>query len=284
MEIQHLVADGQLLVAALIALAAGVLSFLSPCVLPLVPGYLAYVGATAGGAQGASSERSGTGDGEGSSRDRSVGGDRAGAGVGVREKQRVRDDKRTRTVAGILLFVAGFSAVFVAMTALAGTVGAWLWRWEEPITRIMGAVVVVMGLVFVGLFSRMQRTAKLRLKPRVGLAGAPLLGIVFGVGWTPCMGPTLAVIMGLGMQAESTGRAAILGLAYCVGLGLPFVLAGFGFGWMAQTTSFMKRHIRAINLVGGGLLVLIGLLMLTGLWTRMMYAMQAVIGSFVTPL
>jgi cytochrome c-type biogenesis protein len=245
-DLQHLVADGQLLVASLIAVAAGLLSFLSPCVLPLVPGYLAYVGSTAGSAPG--------------------------------EKP-----ARARMVLGSLLFVAGFTAVLVAFLAAAGTVGVWLLEWEQLITRLMGVFVIVMGLVFIGLFGAMQTTKKLRVKPKFGIVGAPLLG-VFAIGWTPCMGPTLTVIMGLSLQQGSVGRSVILALAYCLGLGLPFILAAFGFGWMAQTMTFFKRHIRAVNLIGGALLILIGLLMVTGLWSRMMYALQAVIGGYVTPL
>ncbi|GAB2556752.1 cytochrome c biogenesis protein CcdA [Leucobacter ruminantium] len=247
MELQDLVGDGQLLVASLISIAAGLLSFLSPCVLPLVPGYLAYVGSTATSAPG----------------------DRAA---------------RSRVVLGALLFVAGFTAVLVAFLAAAGTVGVWLLEWESVITRVMGVFVILMGLVFIGLFSRMQTTRKLRLKPRFGLVGAPLLGAVFAIGWTPCMGPTLTVIMGLSLQQGSVGRSVVLALCYCLGLGLPFVVAAFGFGWMTRTMTFFKRHIRAVNLIGGVLLILIGLLMVTGLWSRMMYALQAVIGGYVTPL
>lgn len=247
---EHIVADGQLLVASLIAIAAGLLSFLSPCVLPLVPGYLAYVGATAGAPQGGAAGRA----------------------------------PRGRVLLGSVLFVLGFTVVLVAFLAAAGTVGVWLLEWEPVITRVMGAVIVVMGLVFIGLFTRMQTTMKMRIKPRLGLAGAPLLGAVFAIGWTPCMGPTLSMIMTLSLQQGSVGRSVVLAIAYCIGLGVPFVLAALGFGWLTRTMTFFKRHIRAVNLIGGGLLILIGLLMVTGLWSKMMYALQAVIGGYVTPL
>lgn len=245
----EVVSDGQLLVAALISLAAGLVSFLSPCVLPLVPGYLAYVSASAGDS------------------------DSAGAAP-----------VRSRMVLGSLLFVFGFTAVLVAFLALWGSVGVWLLEWERLITRIMGVVVIIMGLIFIGLLSRMQTTKKMKIKPRLGLAGAPLLGAVFAVGWTPCMGPTLTVIMGLSLQQGSVARSVVLAIFYSLGLGLPFVLAAFGFRWMTETMTFFKRHIRAVNLIGGSLLILIGILMVTGLWSRMMYALQAVIGGYVTPL
>ncbi|UOQ56626.1 cytochrome c biogenesis protein CcdA [Leucobacter allii] len=255
MDIGNVVADGQLLVASLIALAAGLLSFLSPCVLPLVPGYLGYVSGVAGAPSAAGAD-----------------------------PKRAAARERRRMLLGSLLFVLGFTLVFLLINVLAGSVGRWLWEWQDQIIRVMGVVVILMGLVFLGAFSRFQRTSRLRLKPRVGLAGAPLLGIVFAVGWAPCMGPTLGVVLALSTQSASVGRAVVLAVAYCIGLGLPFVLAAFGFGWMTQTMTFFKRHIRAVNLIGGGLLILIGLLMVTGLWSMMMYAMQAVIGSYVPAL
>lgn len=269
MGIEQTVADGQLLVASLIALAAGLVSFLSPCVLPLLPGYLAYVSATAGGGPGAASGRAA-----------------ADASRGAREADGAGEPRaaryaRRRMVLGSLLFVAGFTVVFVVLLTLAGGLGSWLLEWEPVITRVMGVLIIAMGLVFMGVFGRMQRTARLRIKPSVGLAGAPLLGAVFAIGWTPCIGPTLAVIATLALQGGSAGRGAWLALVYCLGLGLPFVLAALGFGWMTTATAFFKRHIRVVNLVGGSLLIAIGLLMVSGVWSRIMYALQAVMGSYV---
>lgn len=245
--IQEIVADGQLLVAVSVALLAGVISFASPCVLPLVPGYLAYVGGVSGTDAGTSASR-------------------------------------RRVVFGVVLFIAGFTAVFVAMMALAGSVGLWLVEWEGLIIRIMGLLVIAMGLSFIGMFEVMQRTMRMKVKPRGGLLGAPLLGVVFAVGWTPCLGPTLTTIMALSLQQGSVSRSVLLALFYCAGLGLPFILVAFGFGWVAGITNFVQRHIRIVNLSGGILMILIGALMVSGLWTKMMYALQAVIAGYVTPL
>lgn len=255
MDVQQTVADGQLLLAAAIALAAGLVSFLSPCVLPLIPGYLAYVSGVAGASSTSAANPK-----------------RAAAG------------ERRRMVLGALLFVLGFSAVFLLLNIAVGVVGVWIWEWQDAIIRVMGVVLILMGLVFMGAFSRLQRTSRLRLKPRVGLIGAPLLGIVFAVGWAPCMGPTLGAVMALSLQGGSPVRATVLGLVYCLGLGIPFILAAFGFGWMTQAMSFFRRHIRAVNIVGGALLILMGLLMVTGLWTLAINGLQGVISSFVPAL
>lgn len=270
MGLEQTIADGQLLVALAIALAAGLVSFLSPCVLPLIPGYLAYVSGIAEGPAHQTVRPD---------RIASSAAPSAAASTALAQKS-----ERRRMVVGSLLFVLGFTIVFLLLNILVGSLGIWLWEWQDLIIRVMGGVVILLGLVFIGAFSKLQMTKKLNLKPRVGLAGAPLLGIVFAVGWAPCMGPTLGVVISLSMQAGSLGRATALALAYCIGLGIPFVLAAFGFGWMTQTMTFFKRHIRAVNLIGGALLILIGLLMVTGLWNDMMFSLQAVIDNFDTIL
>lgn len=257
MDIQQTVADGQLIVAAAIALAAGLVSFLSPCVLPLIPGYLAYVSGVAGSPSTAAAD-----------------------------PKRAAARERRRMVLGALLFVLGFTAVFVVLLVLPGFVGAstWYLDWQDVIMRVMGVVVIVLGLVFMGAFSRLQRTSRVRINPKVGLAGAPVLGMVFALGWAPCLGPTITTVFVLAMQQGSVGRAAILAVFYCLGLGIPFVLAAFGFGWMTQVISFVKRHIRVVNIVGGLLLIFMGVLMVTGLWVWIMNSFQGVIDGYVTPI
>jgi cytochrome c-type biogenesis protein len=239
------VLQGQLLVAIPLALLAGLVSFASPCVLPLVPGYLAYIG-------GFTSAR-----------------ERIGRG---------------RLVLGVALFVLGFSVVFVLLGLFAGSLGTFLLRYGDIVTRIAGVVVLLMGLVFVGQFSFLQRAIKPSWQPATGLAGAPMLGLVFAIGWTPCYGPALVAISALSLNSGSAGRGALLGAFYCLGLGIPFLLVALGLSWMTGAVSFLKRHIRAINVAGGLLLMGIGLLMVTGLWSVWLYSLQAVIGSYVTPI
>jgi cytochrome c-type biogenesis protein len=227
-----------------IAVLAGLISFLSPCVLPLVPGYLGYVSGLADGGK---------------------------AG-------------RARLLLGVSLFILGFMAVFVTMNAVAGSAGLWLVVHRELITRIAGVVVIAIGLVFIGQFSFLQRTFKPSYAPRTGLAGAPLLGIIFGIGWTPCIGPTLGAITLLSLDAASPWEGAVLGVAYSLGLGIPFLLVAIGFGWVATSVAWVKRHIRTINIVGGALLIAIGVLMVVGVWSWLMSALGAVINAYVSPL
>ncbi len=252
-SVGEIVFGGQLLVAIPLALVAGLISFASPCVLPLVPGYLGYVSAIAGSDAAPASN---------SGRRRFSG----------------------RVVAGVGLFVLGFTVVFVTFGILFGTAGLVLKPYLGIINVVLGIAIVILGLVFIGFFGVFQRTAKLNLTPRLGLVGAPLLGVVFGLGWTPCIGPTLGAIMALSLDAASPWRGALLGLFYCVGLGVPFLLIALGLQWATKSVSFIKRHVRTINIIGGVLLIVIGLLLATGLWNVWMSALQAVIGSYVPSL
>lgn len=243
------VANGQLLIAIPIAILAGLVSFASPCILPLVPGYLAYIGGYTDG--------------------RSQATDRAG---------------RNRLVLGVALFVLGFSVVFVVAGILIGSLAWWFFEWRDIVTRLAGVVVILLGLVFVGQLTFLQRTMKPTIRPMTGLVGAPLLGAIFAIGWSPCVGPTLSAIYGLGWNSGSPWQAALLALVYALGLGIPFVLLALGLNWATNAVAFLKRHIRTVNVAGGVLLILIGLLMVTGIWNSWMIGLQEVIPNFVPAL
>lgn len=215
-----------------IALLAGLITFLSPCVLPLVPGYLGYV---SGAAQ-----------------------------------------SKTKIVLGAVLFVLGFTAVFVTLGVIAGSAGLVFLANNFWVQLILGAMVVVLGLAMIGQFGFLQRTVKIPYSPKLGLAGAPVLGVIFAVGWTPCIGPTLAAVLTLASTTGDPVRGGILATVYSLGIGIPFVLIAMGMKWAVSSVAFVKRHLRAFNLFGGGLLVLIGLLLMTGLWGQFMNWMQEV--------
>ena len=244
-----LVAGGALWIAIPIAILAGLVSFLSPCVLPLVPGYLGFIG-------GAAAPRRGTS---------------AAAKAG-----------RSRLVLGVLLFIAGFTVVFMAVNIFGGTLGMFFVQQKDVITRVMGVVVIFLGLVFIGLFGFAQRNVRPQVRSNLGLIGAPLLGLALGIGWAPCIGPTLAVILNMSLESGSAWRGAVLGLAYSLGLGIPFLLIALGFGWATRSVSFLRRHIRAVNLIGGAVLVVLGVLMVTGVWTTITSQLVGVVSS-VTP-
>jgi cytochrome c-type biogenesis protein len=251
-----LVTDGPLLVAAAVAALVGLVSFASPCVLPLVPGYLSYVTGLVGSGSRAVAPAPAP-DGTG------------GTTTVVAEAVDTRPP-RGRMVLGALLFVLGFTAVFVAVGTAIGGLGRLLLVHNEVITRVLGVVVIVVGLAFLGRIPLLQRTKRLSLRPAAGLAGAPLLGVVFGLGWTPCLGPTLAAVYSLAAAEATAGRGAVLSVAYCLGLGVPFVLVALGARWAVGATSFLRRHARAVTRVGGVILVLVGVLLVTGAWTEMM--------------
>lgn len=241
------VLNGSLLLAVPVALLAGFVSFVSPCILPLVPGYLGYVtGLT---------------------------------GVDL-EKQ-----KRGRMVSGIGLFVLGFTAVFVATGAVFGQLGAWLAISSSWLTRVLGIVVVLMGIVFMGGLGIFQREARMHVKAPAGLWGAPLLGVTFGLGWVPCIGPTLAAVQLLAFTNGATAyKGALLTFVYCLGLGVPFLLIALAFRRGMGTLKFFKRHRRALQAFGGGMLILIGVLMVSGVWSQWISQLQIWIGTVRLPI
>jgi len=245
-----LVSDGPLLMAAGVAALVGLISFASPCVLPLVPGYLSYVTGLVGSGAEASSGAAGSG--------------------GTTTAVRTDVAPRARMVLGALLFVLGFTLVFVAFGAAFGGLGRLMLQHADLLNRIFGVITVVVGLGFLGWLPLLQRTKRISARPAAGLAGAPLLGIVFGLGWTPCLGPTLAAVYSLAVSEATATRGALLGVAYCLGLGVPFVVVALGARWAMGATSFLRRHARTVTRVGGAVLVLVGLLLLTGAWTEMM--------------
>ncbi len=175
-----------------------------------------------------------------------------------------------------MLFIAGFTLVFMSVAMLGGTLGRFLIEYADIITRVLGVVIIALGLVFIGVFGMAQRTIRPQVRGNLGLIGAPLLGIALGIGWTPCIGPTLAVILGMSFDGGSAARGAVLGLAYSLGLGIPFILLTLGFGWATRSVTFLRRHIRAVNLVGGSILIVLGILMVTGVWTAFMTQLQGV--------
>jgi cytochrome c-type biogenesis protein len=236
------VLSGSLVVAVPVAVIAGLVSFLSPCVLPLVPGYLSYVTGLSGA-------------------------ELAGA-------------RRARVLLGTGLFVAGFTAVFVSYGALFGGLGSVLLEYADPITRVLGAVTLVLGLLFAGWLPGAAREWRLHAAPAVGLAGAPLLGALFGLGWTPCFGPTLAAVQVLAFDEASAGRGALLSVAYCAGLGLPFVAAAFAYRRALGAFGWVRRHQVWVLRAGGAMLVVLGVLLVSGLWAQLVAGMQGWIGGF----
>lgn len=245
------VTSGSLLIAIPIALAAGLLSFFSPCVLPLVPGYLSYVtGMT---------------------------------GVDLEQA------KRGRMVGGVLLFVLGFTAVFVSTGAVFGFAGDTLIAHQTVIDRVLGALTIVLGLSFAGalpafLRDRLQRDVRVHRKPAVGLVGAPLLGVLFAVGWTPCIGPTLAAVEALAINEASAARGSALSVVYCLGLGLPFLLVALAFRRALGAFAWVKRHYAWVMRVGGGMLVLVGVLLVTGEWNAIIISFQDSVTGYRPPI
>jgi cytochrome c-type biogenesis protein len=283
------VTDGPMLVAAPVAAIAGLVSFLSPCCLPLVPGYLSYMtGLTGVDLAGASGDAPMT-----AQVSAAVGGGTAlqasSASLSPTPATALdvpapvaRPRARGRLVAGSVLFVLGFSAVFVSEGALFGGLGTLLLVHQRTVELVLGAVTVVLGLSFAGLIPGMNREFRIHRMPRAGLAGAPLLGVVFGVGWTPCLGPTLGAVQTLAYTQGGAGRGALLTFFYCLGLGLPFILTGLAFRRALAVFAVVRRHSLLVMRIGGGMLVLIGLLLMTGLWNEMTIQLRVWISGYTT--
>ncbi|MCU0301436.1 MAG: cytochrome c biogenesis protein CcdA [Candidatus Nanopelagicales bacterium] len=293
------VVSGSLAIAIPLAVLAGLVSFASPCVLPLVPGYLSYVtGLTGTGlgpagsaaAPGAAPTAGAPGSPAPTAGARGAPGSPAPAAgptpaaATLTASERPAAPPRARVALGTLLFIAGFSAVFVSYGALFGGLGATLLEHQDVLTRVLGAIVIVLGLGFLGLVPTLQREARLHRRPARGLWGAPLLGALFGLGWTPCIGPTLAAVQGLAFSEASAARGALLSVAYCLGLGLPFLLVGLAMERGLGAMAWARRHARTIQVVGGACLVVLGLLMVSGVWGSLMNEARGWVTGFEVPL
>lgn len=243
---QETAAGGSLVLAVPVALIAGLVSFFSPCVVPLLPGYLSYTT----GLSGADLESA----------------------------------KRGRMLAGSLLFVAGFSFVYVTYGTLFGSLGLWLFQYQRTISIILGAVTILLGLVFLGAVPWLQRDWRVHSIPAVGVAAAPLIGILFGLGWTPCLGPTLTVIQGLAINEASAGRGAFLSAVFCFGLGVPFVVAALAYRRMLGAVRWVRTHQQWVTRIGGLMLIAVGVLLVTGWWDAVVADLRNIAPGFTAEL
>jgi len=239
---QGTVLSGSLVLALPVALLAGLVSFFSPCVVPLLPGYLSY----ATGLSGVDLE----------------------------------DAKRGRMVLGSFLFVLGFSFVFVALGTLSGALGEWLFRYTREISVALGFFTILVGVAFIGLVPWLQRDVRVHKVPAVGLAAAPLLGVLFGLGWTPCIGPTLSAVQTLAFHEGTAARGALLSVAYSLGLGIPFLVAGFAFRRTLGAVNWVRQHQAWVTRLGGVMLIMVGLLLVTGLWDQWVGGLRSWVGGF----
>jgi cytochrome c-type biogenesis protein len=237
---------GTMALALPVALLAGLVSFFSPCVVPLLPGYLSYA-----------------------------------TGLGAAEVVE-GSTRRGRMLAGTSLFVLGFAAVFVMTGVVAGSAGQLLAAYRDVITRVLGVVIIMLGLIFAGVLKIGQRDLRLHRIPAVGVAAAPLVGVVFALGWTPCLSPTLGVVVNLGFNEGTAVRGGLLGFVYALGLGIPFVLAGLAFTRMASAVAFLREHQQLVMRIGGVLLIIVGLLLVTGAWNTLTAVLRQWASSFET--
>lgn len=239
---------GSMMLAIPVAMLAGLVSFFSPCVLPLLPGYLSY-------ATGLTAAEVASGSG-----------------------------RKSQLLLGTLGFILGFSVPFVATGALFGALGDVLWVHRQLITIIMGAVIIALGLVFAGVLKFGSSTHRLNVTPKVGVAFSPLLGLVFGIGWTPCIGPALAVVLNLSLNEGSSGRGSLLAFVYALGLGIPFVVAALAMSKFSRMIGWVKKHQRGVQIAGGVMMIIVGLAMVTGLWDTVTRWLYTLAGNWGTPI
>jgi len=234
--------SGTMMLAVPVALVAGLVSFFSPCVVPLLPGYVSY----ATGLSGADLETA----------------------------------RRSRMLAGTFLFVLGFTFWFVVLGTASGALGEWLWQYKREISVVLGSVTILVGLVFMGVVPWLQRDVRLHRVPAVGVGAAPLLGMLFAIGWTPCLGPTIAAVQSLALTEGTAGRGALLSVAYSLGLGIPFILLGLMYERTLGAVRWVRQHQVWVTRAGGIMLVVVGLLLVTGWWDLWVAELRGWVGSF----